>query len=377
MNAKIRLGIVGGGASSMIGILHRVAAYMFEQYEIVGGVFSTRFEDSLEFGLELGISSRVYRDVDELIREEIRIPERDRMQVIAVLTPNHLHYSMAKRLVENGFHVICEKPLSTTYEEALELKRTQELTNTVFAVTYTYTGYPMVRQMRQMVAEGVLGKIQKIDIQYYQGWINPVIHNEEARASTWRLDPEKAGISCCMGDIGTHAFDMLEYISGLRVTEVLADLNFLYAENTMDLDGTVMLRCDDGTKGLIRASQIATGEENDLEVRIYGAKAGIFWRQENPNELYLMEDGAPKRLLKPGHTYNSSLSLDGTKLPPGHPEGIFDAMGNIYKGVARAVRKQEYDPGEFPGIEAGVRGMQFIEQVIDSHRSGNVWKKLV
>ncbi len=361
----------------MIGILHRVAAYMFEQYEIVGGVFRTRYEDSLEFGLELGISSRVYRDVDELIREEIRIPERDRMQVIAVLTPNHLHYSMAKRLVENGFHVICEKPLSTTYEEAIALKRTQELTNTVFAVTYTYTGYPMVRQMRQMVAEGVLGKIQKIDVQYYQGWINPVIHNEEARASTWRLDPEKAGMSCCMGDIGTHAFDMLEYVSGLRVTEVLADLNYLYAENTMDLDGTVMLRCADGTKGLIRASQIATGEENDLEVRIYGSKAGILWKQENPNELYLMEEGAPKRLLKPGHTYNSSLSLDGTKLPPGHPEGIFDAMGNIYKGVAKAVRKQEYDPGEFPGIKAGVRGMQFIEQVIDSHRSGNVWKKLV
>lgn len=360
----------------MIGILHRVAAYMFEQYEIVGGVFSTSYEDSLQFGEELGISSRIYRDVDELVREEVKIPERERMQVIAVLTPNHLHFPMAKRLVENGFHVICEKPLSTNLREALELQRVKELTNTVFAVTYTYTGYPMVRQMRQMIAEGALGKIQKVDIQYYQGWINAVIHDPQARAGTWRLSPDKAGSSCCMGDIGTHAFDMLEYLTGLRVSEVLADLNYLYEDNPMDLDGTVLLRCTDGTRGLIRASQIATGEENDLEVRIYGEKAGMFWKQENPNELYLMEEGGPKRLLKPGHTYNSSLSLDGTKLPPGHPEGIFDAMGNIYKGVARAVRKQEYDPGEFPGIEAGVRGMRFIETVIESHRSGNLWKKM-
>ena len=295
------------------------------------------------------------------------------MQVVSVLTPNFLHFPMAKKLLENGFNVICEKPMTTSYEEAKILEKTLEDSGAVFAVTYTYTGYPMIRQMREMIASGAIGKVQKIDAQYYQGWINPIIHDPEKRANTWRLDPDKGGISCCIGDIGTHAFDMIEFVTQTEVDQVLADLNFVYDDNQMDVDGTVLIRCANGAKGVIRASQIASGEENNFTVQIYGEKAGLKWEQENPNYLYLLEDGQPVRVLKPGHTYNSELSLDGTKLPPGHPEGIFDSMGNIYKGVARAINGETYNHGEFPTMRDGVRGMNFIESVVDSHARGNVW----
>ncbi len=377
MSAKIRLGILGGGGDSLIGVLHRVASHMFDQYEIVGGVFNPVWEENVGFAEKIGIPvDRIYKDFDQLVSKEVRLPEKQRMQVISILTPNFLHFPMAKKLLENGFNIICEKPLTTSYKEALVLKRTQKLSNTVFAVTYTYTGYPMVRQMRKMIEEGQLGKIQKIDVQYYQGWINPVIHDPVKRAATWRLQPEKSGISCCIGDIGTHAFDMIEFVSGLQISKVLSDLNYLYEDNKMDIDGTVLIHCSNGVKGVIRASQIATGEENSFIVKIYGEKAGVKWEQENPNYLYLMEDGKPLRILKPGHVYNSDLSLDGTKLPPGHPEGIFDAMGNIYKGVAKAIKGEAYDPGEFPTITDGVRGMNFIEQTVASNAEGNVWKAL-
>jgi predicted dehydrogenase len=308
-----------------------------------------------------------------MIEEELKLPQSERMQVVSVLTPNFLHFPMAKKLLENGFNVICEKPMTTSYEEAKILNETLKKVNSVFAVTYTYTGYPMIRQMRQMIADGVIGKVQKIDAQYYQGWINPIIHDKDLRANTWRLDPEKGGISCCIGDIGTHAFDMLEYVSQLKVKSVLADLNYVYDDNKMDVDGTVLLRCENGVKGVICTSQIASGEENNFIVKVYGEKAGLKWEQENPNYLYLLQDGEPLKVLKPGHPYNSPISLDGTKLPPGHPEGIFDSMANIYKGVARAVKGEKYDEGEFPTMIDGVRGMCFIEKVVESHINGNIW----
>ncbi|NNL80622.1 MAG: Gfo/Idh/MocA family oxidoreductase [Flavobacteriaceae bacterium] len=374
MSNKIRLGILGGGGDSLIGVLHRVASAMYDRYQLVGGVFNPELQESIAFAEKIGIpTDRVYSDLDHLVSEELKLPAEERMQVVSVLTPNFLHFPMAKQLLENGFNVICEKPLTTTFEEARILHDTLKLANTVFAVTYTYTGYPMIRQMRDMIANGVIGKVQKIDAQYYQGWINPIIHDQEKRSTTWRLNPEKSGISCCIGDIGTHAFDMLEYVSGLRISSILADLNYLYEDNQMDIDGTVLLRTGKNVKGVICASQIATGEENSFTVKVYGDKAGLKWEQENPNYLYLMEDGKPLRVLKPGHSYNSELSLDGTKLPPGHPEGIFDSMGNIYKGVARAISGEPYDHGEFPTIIDGVRGMSFIEKAVESHKSGNIW----
>lgn len=377
MSSKIRLGILGGGGDSLIGVLHRVASSMYDSFELVGGVFNPVIEENIGFAERIGIpTNRVYKDFDTLIEKETALPEGERMQVVSILTPNFLHFPMAKKLLENGFNVICEKPMTTTYEEAKILKQTLSKTKAVFAVTYTYTGYPMVRQMREMILNGELGEIQKVDVQYYQGWINSMIHDKEKRATTWRLNPEKSGISCCIGDIGTHAFDMIEFVTGQHVHSILADLNYLYEDNRMDIDGTVLIRFSDRAKGVIRASQIATGEENGLTVQIYGKKAGVKWAQENPNYLYLMEDGQPLRVLKPGHAYNSKLSLEGTKLPPGHPEGIFDSMGNIYKGVAKAIRGEAYNSGEFPTIIDGARGMDFIEKAVESHRKGNVWVTL-
>ena len=377
MSQKIRLGILGGGGDSLIGVLHRVASAMYDQYEIVGGVFNPIWEENIGFAEQIGIpTKRVYIDFDTLVKEELKLPEDERMQVISILTPNFLHFPMAKKLLENGFNVICEKPLTTSYKEAKILQSTLQKAGVVFAVTYTYTGYPMIRQMREMISNGDIGKVQKIDVQYYQGWINPIIHDKEKRDSTWRLDPEKSGISCCVGDIGTHAFDMIEYVSGLKVDSVLADLNYVYDDNKMDVDGTILIRCNNNVKGVIRSSQIATGEENNFTVKIYGEKAGLKWEQENPNYLYLLEEGKPLKVLKPGHTYNSKLSLDGTKMPPGHPEGIFDSMGNIYKGIAKAIKKEPYNHGEFPTIKDGVRGMNFIECVVESHKNGNVWIKI-
>jgi len=377
MSTKIRLGILGGGGDSLIGVLHRVASSMFDQFQIVGGVFNPIWEENIGFVQKIGLpTNRVYIDFDTLIIEELKLPLNERMQVVSILTPNFLHFSMAKKLLENGFNVICEKPMTTSYNEAKILKDILEKTNTIFAVTYTYTGYPMVRQMREMILSGAIGKVQKIDVQYYQGWINPIIHDKEKRANTWRLNPEKSGISCCIGDIGTHAFDMIEYVTGLKVQTLLADLNYLYDDNQMDIDGTLLIRCGKNVKGVIRASQIATGEENNFTVQIYGEQAGLKWQQENPNYLTLLKDGNPINLLKPGHIYNSDLSREGTKLPPGHPEGIFDSMGNIYKGIAKAIKKEPYNEGEFPTIIDGARGVYFIEKAIESHQKGNIWETL-
>lgn len=374
MSNKIRLGILGGGGDSLIGVLHRVASAMYDKYQVVGGVFNANWEDNIGFANKIGLpTNRIYRDFDTLIEEELKLPEGERMQVVSILTPNFLHFTMAKKLLENGFNVICEKPMTTTYKEATILNETLKKAKTVFAVTYTYTGYPMIRQMREMIKNGELGNIQKVDAQYYQGWINPIIHDKSKRSSTWRLNPEKSGISCCIGDIGTHAFDMLEFVSGIKIESILADLNYLYSDNKMDIDGTVLLRCSNNVKGVICASQIATGEENSFVVKVYGDKAGVKWEQENPNYLYLMQDGKPLQVLKPGHDYNSKLSLDGTKLPPGHPEGIFDSMGNIYKGVAKAINNEPYNSGEFPTMIDGVRGMSFIEKAVESHQNGNIW----
>lgn len=374
MQKKIRLGVIGGGGDSLIGVLHRIASFINDNYVISGGVFNPVWEENIGFAKQIDIpTNRIYGDFDAFIDGEMKLPESERIEVVSVLTPNFLHFPMAKKLIENGFHVVCEKPLTTTLSEAEILEKALQKSNSLFAVTYTYTGYPMIRQLREMIKAGAIGKVQKIDIQYYQGWINSFIHDKEKRKSVWRLDPDKGGQSCCIGDIGTHAFNMAEYLSGLKLTNLLADLNYLYEDNLLDIDGSILCKFSNGAKGIIRTSQIATGEENGLQVKIYGREGGLKWEQENPNYLYFMKDGEPLQVLKPGNPYNSKLSLDGTKLPPGHPEGIFDAMANIYLGMAKAIRKQTYDAGEFPTLNAGVRGMKFIEKCIASHKNGNVW----
>ena len=377
MSRKIRLGILGGGGDSLVGILHRIAASMHNKYEIVGGVFNPNFDENLKFAKEIGLNeNRIYEDFEKMIEEELKLEPKKRMEVISILTPNFLHYPMAKRLLENNFNVICEKPMTTSYEEAKELDRINKEKQLVFAVTYTYTGYPMVRQMKNMIESGLIGDIQKVDLQYYQGWINPIIHDDKKRAETWRLQPEKSGISCCIGDIGTHAFDMLEYVSGMEVKHLLADLNYIYPDNKMDVDGTILIKFSENIKGVIRASQIATGEENNFSVAIYGKKGSLKWEQENPNYLYHLSEDSPIKVLKPGHEYNSDFSLAASKLPPGHPEGVFDSMANIYNGIANKINNKNSFNDEYPTLNDGLRGMLFIEKAVESHEKGNIWVNL-
>ena len=377
MSRKIRLGILGGGGDSLVGILHRIATSMHNKYEIMGGVFNPNFDENLKFAKEIGLNeNRIYEDFEKMIEEELKLEPKKRMEVISILTPNFLHYPMAKRLLENNFNVICEKPMTTSYEEAKELDRINKEKQLVFAVTYTYTGYPMVRQMKNMIESGLIGDIQKVDLQYYQGWINPIIHDDKKRAETWRLQPEKSGISCCIGDIGTHAFDMLEYVSGMQVNQILADLNYIYPENKMDVDGTILIKFSENIKGVIRASQIATGEENNFSVAIYGKKGSLKWEQENPNYLYHLSEDSPLKVLKPGHEYNSDFSLAASKLPPGHPEGVFDSMANIYNGIANKINNKNSFNDEYPTLNDGLRGMLFIEKAVESHEKGNIWVNL-
>lgn len=377
MKNKIRLGILGGGGDSLIGIVHRIASSMHDSYKIIGGVFNPDYSENIKFAKEIGLNeNRVYEDFEKMIEEELKLEENERMQVVSILTPNFLHYPMAKKLLENNFNVICEKPMTTTYEEAKDLERIYKSKNLTFAVTYTYTGYPMIRQMKEMISSGVIGDVQRVDLQYYQGWINPIIHNNSKRSETWRLQPEKSGISCCIGDIGTHAFDMLEYVTGMEVNELLSDLNYVYDDNSMDVDGTILIRFSDKIKGVIRASQIATGEENNFTVAIYGRKGGLKWEQQNPNYLYYLSEDNPLQILKPGHEYNTDFTKLSSKLPPGHPEGMFDSMANIYYGVAREINGNKEFEGEFPTLNDGLRGMLFIEKAVESHKNGNTWVKL-
>jgi len=377
MSNKIKLGFVGGGNDSLIGVLHKVAAVMFDRYDLIGGVFSSNKEVNVKTANDLGLDqSRIYNDFEEMIDAESKIDLSQKIEAVCILTPNFLHFPMAKKFLENGFHVICEKPLSISLSEAKELKSIKDSNNLVFAVTHTYTGYPMVRQMTQMISQGIIGDIQRVDSTYFQGWINEIIHDKDKRNSTWRLNPEVSGISSCLADIGTHAFNMLELVCGMKVKKILADLNNLYEDNPLDIDVSILVRMENGCKGTIRSTQIATGLENNLNISVYGSKGSLSWEQENPNYLYYYTNDKPLQVLKPGHPYNSKISLDGTKLPAGHPEGIFDAMGNIYKGVARAIRGEKNEKCEFPTIEEGVRGMDFIEKAVKSNDNGNIWLEL-
>lgn len=368
---------MGGGLGAFIGIAHRIASYIGEEYTLIGGAFDVDYKKGQEFAEGLGLDpNRVYKDIDAFIEGEKALPADERIELVSIVTPNFLHYSMAKKLIAAGFNVLCEKPVTTTSEEALDLERLVKENKVVFCLAHTYTGYPMIREMKKRIANGAIGEVQKVDAQYYQGWINPVIHSKEKRATVWRLDPQKAGISSCMGDIGVHAFNLIEYTTGMEVEQLLSDINTLYPDNALDVDGTVLLRLNNNVRGIVRASQIATGEENNLSIAVYGKNGAFKWEQENPNYLYWLKDDEPMQVIKPGHAYNSQFAKDSTKMAPGHPEGIFDAMGNLYRGAAKAIRKESLEDGEFPTIRDGVRGMQFIEKVVNSSKQGNVWMSI-
>jgi predicted dehydrogenase len=375
---KIRLGMIGGGIGAFIGDAHRRASRICNDFELVGGVFDVDYEKSKQFAMAEGIvPDRCYESVDSLIKAEWAMPADKRMEVVSIVTPNALHYPFAKALLNAGFHLVCEKPMTMTVEEATELETLVEEKKLTFALTHTYTGYPMIRQMRDLIASGILGTIQRIDAQYYQGWINSIIHGTGSRITgVWRLDPKHAGASSCMGDIGVHAFNLIEYTTGLEVNEVLSDLNPVKEGISLDLDGTVLLRFGKNLKGVIRASQVCGGEENNLTIAVYGSKASLKWGQENPNYLTMLSDTEPTKIFKPAHGYNDKFAEASHTMPSGHPEGIYEALANIYKGAAKSIRKENFTPGEFPTVHDGVRGMKFIHSVVRSNNGGNIWVKI-
>ena len=374
---RIHWGMLGGGARSLIGIVHRIAADMGDDYRLVGGVFSSNAAAGTQFARDLELDpKRAYPDVDSLIAGETALPPNQRMRLVTIATPNALHYAAAIKLINAGFHILCEKPITTSVAQATELAHLVQSKGAVFAVAHTYTGYPMVRQLRAMIAAGAIGAIQKVHVQYYQGWINPFLRDPASRSAVWRLDPAQGGDSSCIGDIGVHCFNLVEYTTGLQIERLLADTDTGASDNAMDVDGSILLRLTGNIPGVLCASQIATAEENNLQLAVYGRTGALKWAQETPQRLEYLQEGKPLSVLTAGQPYNAPQARAASKLPPGHPEGFTDAMGNLYRGVARAINGEPLDPGAFPSIDAGVRGMRFIEAVLKSASGGNQWRNV-
>jgi predicted dehydrogenase len=380
MKQKIRMGMVGGGIGAFIGGVHRIAAAIDGEIELVCGAFSSSAEKSKQSGAELGIDpSRTYGSFEEMIRAEKKLKPEKRMQIVSIVTPNHMHYAPSKMALENGFHVICDKPLAFSLKEALLLEKVVEKTGNLFALTHNYTGYPMVKQARQMIKHGELGAIRKVVVEYPQGWLSTKVEETGSKQAAWRTDPKRSGIAGAMGDIGTHAENLAEYITGLHISEMCADISTMVQGRLLDDDGNVLLRFNNGARGILHASQISAGEENNLNIRVYGEKGGLEWHQMEPNTLIL------KWLDKPSQTYRTgghSLYPEAqahTRIPGGHPEGYLEAFANIYRNFAMCVRARiegtTIDPiyQDFPSVQDGVRGMRFIEKVIASGKSKNKW----
>ena len=377
MVQKLKWGMIGGGEGSLFGDAHRRAARISNRFELTGGVFSSDLNKNKISAALFGVlPERCYETVEMFIEKELSLPVENRIKVVSIVTPNYLHYSQAKLLLENGFHVICEKPITISVAEAVDLESIVRKSGMVFCVMHTYAGYPMVRQMRELIKQGVVGTIQRVDVQYYQGWVNAAIHGQDADLNMWRLNPLQAGISSCMADIGVHAFNLVEFTTGLRVEKLLSDLSCVSPKVTLDIDGTVLLKFNTEAKGVLRASQVANGEENNIKIAVYGSERSLKWEQENPNRLFKIAHNVPATLFKPGNRYNTDFAEHSHTMPFGHPEGIYEALANLFTGTARAILGEPYYDGEFQGIEAGVRGMKFIEATVESNKNNNSWVEL-
>lgn len=384
MARKIRMGMVGGGRGAFIGGVHRMAAALDQQIELVCGAFSSDPAKSKASGEDFYLDpSRVYGSYEEMIQREKALPEEERMDFVSIVTPNHLHYGPAKLALENGFHVVCDKPLCFDMEQAHELARLVEDTGLLFALTHNYTGYPMVKEARHLIRAGKLGKIRKVVVEYPQGWLSTKVEDDpDAKQAGWRTDPSRSGIAGAMGDIGTHAENLAEYVTGLRITEICADLTAFVPGRALDDDGNLLLRFDNGAKGVLHASQISSGEENGLNIRVYGEKGGLEWHQMEPNTLLHKQQDHPTRVLRTGVGDLSPAAQHATRIPAGHPEGYLEAFANIYRNFAACVRArlvgEEPDPlaEDFPTVHDGVRGMQFIVSTVASSNSEQKWTKM-
>jgi len=389
MKRKLRMGMVGGGNDAFIGAVHRIAAFMDGKIELVCGAFSIDKQISKESGEALFVDpSRVYDSYQEMIEKEAALPEDKRMDFLTIVTPNFLHFAPAKLALESGFDVVVEKPMTVSLDEAKELKAIVEKTGRTLCLTHTYSGYPMIKQAKAMIKEGHFGKIRKIVVEYPQGWLSRLSEREGNAGAAWRADPKKSGLSLVMGDIGTHVAHLAEYVSGLRITEVCADLTTFVEGRLLDDDGSVLLRFEDGAKGVLMASQISAGEENAVRVRIYGEKGGLEWANEDPNNLIVKMLDQPRQLYRTGNAYAapytlSSFATHNTRVPAGHPEGLLESFANIYRNFAATVsaKREGLQPTpeqlDFPSVDDGVRGMAFVQNVVASNESNEKWTKFV
>lgn len=380
MSRKLRMGMIGGSLEAFIGAVHRKAAAIDGEIELVCGAFSSNPEKSKATGKALHLDpKRVYGSYAEMIEKEKALPEGERMDFVSIVTPNHMHFDPAKLALENGFHVIIDKPLAFNVAEAKNLKKVVEKTGLVLALTHTYTGYPMVKEARNMVATGKIGKVRKVYVEYPQGWLSTFVEGSGNKQASWRTDPSKSGAGGAIGDIGTHAANLAEYITGSNITEINALLNTVVKGRALDDDSSMLIRFDNGATGVLLATQVAAGDENNLNIRVYGEKGGLEWRQEEPNTLVAKWLDRPKEILRAGMGYLSDIAKKNTRTPSGHPEGYLEAFANIYQAFGRAVR--DYKPGkkinpakyDFPDVEDGVRGMIFVDTVIKSSTSNKKW----
>lgn len=374
--------MIGGGPGAFIGAVHRIAANIDGEIELVCGAFSSDPQKSKQAGEQLYLQpSRVYGSYKEMIKAEKNLPDDQRMDFVSIVTPNHVHFEPAKLALENGFHVVLDKPMTLTLKEAKQLKEIVAKTGNLLCLTHTYTGYPMVKQARQMVKSGVFGKIRKIYVEYPQGWLSTFLEGSDQKQAAWRTDPKRSGIAGAMGDIGTHAFNMAEYVSGLKVTKICADLNVVVKGRKLDDDGAVLMKLDNGASAVLFATQIAAGEENNVKVRVYGEKGGVVWQQDDANTLLVKWLDKPAEILRAGGNYPklSSYALHNCRTPGGHPEGYLEAFANHYRNFALCVKakamKKKPKPEwlDFPGVEEGVRGMAFIENVVASGKTKEKW----
>lgn len=379
-NRKLRMGMIGGGPGAFIGAVHRIAANIDGEIQLVCGAFSSDPDKSKQAGEQLGLSQqRIYGSYKEMIRREAELPPGERMEFVSIVTPNHVHFEPAQLAMENGFHVVLDKPMTFTLDEARKLKAVADRTQVLFCLTHTYTGYPMVKEARQQVMSGKFGSIRKVYVEYPQGWLSNFIESAEQKQAAWRTDPTKSGIAGAMGDIGTHAFNLAEYVSGLQTTKLCADINIVVAGRRLDDDGAVLLKYDNGASGVLIATQVAAGEENNVKVRVYGDKGGLEWQQEDANTLLVKWADRPAEVWRAGSSYLSAAAAHNCRTPAGHPEGYLEAFANHYRNFALSVKaklagqqlKEEWM--DFPGMREGIRGMAFIEQVIKSGKSEQKW----
>jgi predicted dehydrogenase len=380
---KIKMGMIGGGRGAFIGGVHRMAAALDGQIELVCGAFSSNPEKSKASAADFFINpNRAYGSFEEMIMAEKKLPEGERMDFVSIVTPNHVHFAPAKMALENGFHVVSDKPLCFTMDEAKELEALVQSTGLFFALTHNYTGYPMVKQAKAMIKNGAIGTIRKVVVEYPQGWLATKIEDEGQKQAAWRTDPTKSGASGCIGDIGSHAENLAEYITGLKIKELCADLSTFVEGRLLDDDGNILLRFESGAKGILHASQIAVGEENDLNIRIYGTKGGLQWRQMEPNSLFAKWMDKPTQIFRTGVGELSPEAAAHTRIPGGHPEGYLEAFANIYRNIAFCIQAElkGETPNplytDFPTVSDGVRGMEFIAKVVESSQKGAVWVEM-